>query len=238
MFKKRYLFISSFAPSYSPHWNWIKLKLWGFSWRPQKNYAPQLFISVSTVSANSEGLSGRNMSSKIASSQSHLLMKKEKKFLLPTPPHPTPASALTGNSLNKTNKLYTSPGSLLTLSRLFFPQQPGGLGKTSCRFPCYTSRDCGVWWLQGMSQRDLHFSLAEQLNSLTLQMSHLDTIDWKGELGANIGISEIQMLFVSYVFPDQINKLKKQSPWPPWKNIMCPRYFCGWWVAKLGSCFV
>jgi hypothetical protein len=40
-------------------------------------------------------------------------------------------------------------------------------------------------------------------------------------LGANIGtFSEIQMLFVSCVFPDQINKYQKAVIQAPWKKYV------------------
>lgn len=42
------LFISSLAPSYSPYWNWMKLKLLSFFWRPQKT-VPHYFSSVSQL---------------------------------------------------------------------------------------------------------------------------------------------------------------------------------------------
>lgn len=67
------------------YWNWMKLKL-KFLLETSKNCASLLFISVSTRTANSEDGSGRNMSSKIVSSQSHLLMKKKNHLPLSTPP--------------------------------------------------------------------------------------------------------------------------------------------------------
>ena len=37
--------------------------------------------------------------------------------------------------------------------------------------------DCGVWWLQELARESCISVSAEQLNFLTLQMSHLDSID-------------------------------------------------------------
>ena len=45
LFKKHHLqFISSFTLSYLPNWSWNKLKLLGFSWRPQKTVPHRCFI--------------------------------------------------------------------------------------------------------------------------------------------------------------------------------------------------
>lgn len=196
-----------------------------------ENCAPQLFISVSNGTANSEDLSGRNMSSKIPSSQSHLLMKKKKKFS-----HPTSASALS-RELFKQKKQFQKPLQCSSypcqncvahfwLQDLVFFPVPGGLGKSSRRFPCHTPMEeiVGLGGYREWARESCVFVSAEQLNSLTLQMSHSDTIDWKGEFGG-----KYRNLLWN---PDAVYELcfprsNKQAPraviQAPWKKYYVPQ---------------
>lgn len=199
-----------------------------------ENCAPQLFIGVSNGTANSEDLSGRNMSSKIASSQSHLLMKKK------SSPTPSQLLLLAGNSLNKTNNFENLSRVPLTPVRTVLPTFGYKIWFSSQSLVVLAKAHAGshathpwrrLWGLVVTGNEPESLACSSLPSNSTLWPCRWVTwipLTERENLGANIGtFSEIQMLFMSCVFPDQINKHRKQSSRPHGKNIMCPRCFHG-----------
>lgn len=151
----------------------MKLQLLGFSWRPPKT-VPHSFSSVSQMRLPIVKISPGETCHQKLQVLSHTFKWKKKK----NSPTPSQLLLLAGNSLNKTNNFENLSRVPLTLVRTVLPtfgykiwfssQSLVVLAKAHAgSHAAHHGGDCGAWWLQGMSQRVLHFHLcwATQLSN-------------------------------------------------------------------------